>query len=313
QLEQAIFALTPNQVSDVVQGPDGYHVFLASEVEAERGETFEQARGKVQAEVRRQMGSERFADLASRLRDLAYDNATSLEPAAQGLGLDIRKATGIAQDRLLPGQQVQGAAASASADAAILDDVRVRRALFSPALMTEKQNSGVIEISPDTLVVVRVDQVVPAQVQPLEQVSGFIRTALTTERASKAAQEAAQADMKSWQADAGSVPAGFGDALTVSRINPQGVETSALEAAFRAPADALPAYEGVPGAGGYVVVRVEAAKSGQANNDLLVNVPREMNAAWGRAEERAALQALRAALGVERMPEARAVIQGEEN
>ncbi|MGE4124062.1 MAG: SurA N-terminal domain-containing protein [Pusillimonas sp.] len=313
QLEQAIFALTPNQVSDVVQGPDGYHVFLASEVEAERGETFEQARGKVQAEVRRQMGSERFADLASRLRDLAYDNATSLEPAAQGLGLDIRKATGIAQDRLLPGQQVQGAAASASADAAILDDVRVRRALFSPALMTEKQNSGVIEISPDTLVVVRVDQVVPAQVQPLEQVSGFIRTALTTERASKAAQEAAQADMKSWQADAGSVPAGFGDALTVSRINPQGVETSALEAAFRAPADALPAYEGVPGAGGYVVVRVEAAKSGQANNDLLVNVPREMNAAWGRAEERATLQALRAALGVERMPEARAVIQGEEN
>lgn len=313
QLESAIFALVPNQVSGVVEGPDGYHIFLATEVEAERGETFEQARAKVQAEVRRQMGSERFADLASRLRDLAYDNATSLEPAAQGLGLEIRKANGIAQDRLLPEQQVQGAAAAASADAAILDDIRVRRALFSPALMAEKQNSGVIEISPDTLVVVRVDQVVPARVQPLDQVSGFIRTALTNERATKAAQEAAQADMKTWQANAGVVPAGFGDAMTVSRINPQGVETQALEAAFRASADALPAYEGVGGQGGYVVVRVETAKAGVANHEMLVNVPREMNAAWGQAEERAVLQALRASLGVERLPEAEAVIQGEEN
>ena len=313
QLESAIFSLVPNQVSSVVEGPDGYHIFLATEVEAERGETFEQARAKVQAEVRRQMGSERFADLASRLRDLAYDNATSLEPAAQGLGLEIRKANGIAQDRLLPEQQVQGAAAAASADAAILDDIRVHRALFSPALMAEKQNSGVIEISPDTLVVVRVDQVVPARVQPLDQVSGFIRTALTNERATKAAQEAAQADMKTWQANAGVVPAGFGDAMTVSRINPQGVETQALEAAFRASADALPAYEGVGGQGGYVVVRVETAKAGVANHEMLVNVPREMNAAWGQAEERAVLQALRASLGVERLPEAEAVIQGEEN
>ena len=313
QLEEAIFALTPNQVSGVVESSDGYHVFLATEVETERGETFEQARAKVQAEVRRQMGSERFADLASRLRDLAYDNASSLEPAAQGLGLEIRKAGGIAQDRLLPEQQVQGAAAAASADAAILDDVRVRRALFSPALMAEKQNSGVIEISPDTLVVVRVDAVVPAQVQPLEQVSGFIRTALTNERATKAAQEAAQADIKAWQANAAKVPAGFGEAQTVSRINSQGVDTQALEAAFRAPADALPAYEGVAGQGGYVVVRVEASKPGAANNELLVNVPREMNSAWGRAEERGVLQALRASLGVKRLPEAQAVIQGEEN
>ncbi|WJJ93698.1 hypothetical protein [Neopusillimonas aromaticivorans] len=44
-----------------------------------------------------------------------------------------------------------------------------------------------------------------------------------------------------------------------------------------------------------------------------MNVPREMNAAWGQAEERAVLQALRASLGVERLPEAEAVIQGEEN
>ncbi len=312
-LETAIFALKPGVVSEVVEGPDGYHVFLASEVETERGETFEQARAKVEAEVRRQMGAERFAEMASRLRDLAYDNASSLEPAAQGLGLEIRKVTGIAQDRLLPAHQVKGDAAAASADAAILDDVRVRRALFSPTLKAEKQNSGVIEISPDTLVVVRVDEVIPAKVQPLDEVSSQIREALVAERAAKAAQEAAEAEMKAYPAGSAKAPSGFGEALTISRINAQGVEPQALAAAFRANIDALPAYEGVATAGGYTVVRIESGKAGQPGNELLAAVPREMNAAWGRAEERAVLKALRTSLGVEILPDGKAAIQGEEN
>lgn len=311
QLEQAIFTLAKNDVSGVVEGPDGFHVFLAEDVETERGETFEQAKAKVEAEIRRQLGADRFAEMAARLRDEAYDNATSLEPAAQALGLEIRKVSGIAQDRLLPAQQVDGDAASASTDAAFLDDVRVRRALFSSALMGEKQNSGVIEITPDTLVVVRVDEVVPSHVQPLEEVSDIIRQALLADGAQQAAKEAGEAALASYQAaDASSVPEGFGSSVTVSRINPQNVDPQALEAAFKAPATALPAYVGVSGQGGYVVVRVEGVTPGNDGGAALANLPAEMNAAWGRAQERAVLKALRAANGVEVLPDATAVIEG---
>lgn len=312
ELETAIFALNQGDVSGVVEGPDGFHVFMASEVEPERGETFEQAKAKVEAEIRRQLGAERFAEMASSLRDLAYDNATTLEPAAQALGIDIRTATGIAQDRLLPEQQVQGQAAAASPDASILEDARVRRALFSPALMAEKQNSGVIEITPDTLVVVRVDEVVPSSIQPLEQVDDVIREALVQEQALALARKAGEADLATYRAANGNtVPEGFGSSLTVSRVSPQNVNAQALEAAFSAPTDTLPAYTGVEGQGGYVVVRLEGVTPGNDGGQALANLPQELNNLWGRAEERAVLKAMRTTLGVEVLPDAQAVIQGE--
>ncbi|MAK56480.1 MAG: peptidylprolyl isomerase [Pusillimonas sp.] len=310
-LEEAVFALEKGAVSGVVEGPDGFHVFLANDVQTERGETFEQAKAKVEAEVRRQLGAEQFADMASRLRDLAYDNPQSLEPAAQALGLDIKRAGGIAADRLLPAGQVKGDAASASDDASLLEDPRVRRALFSNALMAEKQNSGVIEISPDTMVVVRVNEVVPSHVQPLEDVEDVIRQALVRERAAQAAQAAGEEALQAYkaQADKTAVPEGFGSEQTISRSNPQDVNPEVLLAAFDVSKDALPAYTGIAGDSGYVVVRVESAKPGEPNQNLTAALQRELDMLWAQAEERAVLRELRQTVGVEMLPEAQNVVQ----
>src|SRR5690606_16158370 len=129
-LEDAVFALDKGEVSGAVEGPDGFHVFLAEDVQAEAGETFEQAKAKVQGEIRRQLAADRYAEMATRLTDLVYDDQTSLQPAAQALGLQVRSAAGIARDRLLPASDVQeGKAAAESDDAQVLDDARVRRAL----------------------------------------------------------------------------------------------------------------------------------------------------------------------------------------
>src|SRR5690606_32378516 len=108
----------------------------------------------VQAEIRRQLAADRYAEMATRLTDLAYEDQSSLQPAAQALGLQVRSADGIARDRLLDASDVQGGnAAAESNDVQVLDDPRVRRALFASQSYTDKQNSGVIEISPGVLVV----------------------------------------------------------------------------------------------------------------------------------------------------------------
>src|SRR5690606_18025806 len=177
-LEQAVFALKAGEVSDVVEGPDGFHVFIANEVEAEKGESFDEAREQVESEVRRQLAAEKFAELATRLTDVVYDNRSSLDPAAQALGIEPRMVTGVTRDGLLGIDDVGEQAAAASADAAIFDDPRVRTTLFSPAVLNEKSNSGVIEISPDTLAVVRVASFEPAHVPALEQVKGRVEAVL---------------------------------------------------------------------------------------------------------------------------------------
>lgn len=312
-LEQAVFALGNGEVSGVVEGPDGYHIFLANEVQPEKGESFEEAKDKVEIEVRRQLGAERFADMATRLTSLVYDNPASLQPAADALGLKVKSATGIARDRLLPSDEVGANAASASEDAAVLDDQRVRRALFAPQVLSDKQNSGVIEISPDTMVTVRVEKVIPAHVPELAKVEGYIIEQLKKERALAASEKAGREALATFQSaqDKAEVPAGFGTPLTISRIDTQGLGKPVLDAAFDAPSTGLPKYVGVTGPQGFVVVRIEGAKAGEGDAPMLATLPVELGQAWGRAEEQAVLKAMRVQADVKVLPEASKVLAGE--
>src|SRR5690606_19450671 len=131
-------------------------------------------------------------------------------------------------------------AASASEDAAVLDDVRVRRALFAPQAFNEKQNTGVIEISPDTIVVARVDTITPAHVPELARVVPPVREVLTARRALEAAEIAGREMLAALKADPANVPEAVGSALAMSRIDPQGIAKAVADAAFDVPTGALP-------------------------------------------------------------------------
>lgn len=330
ELEEAAFALKQGAVSEVVEGPSGFHIFLANEVQPERGETFEQARAKVEAEVRRQLGADRFAEMATQLTNLVYDNPTSLEPAAAALGLELRSASGIARDRLLPaGLLGTENPAANSPDASVLGDERVRRVLFSNPVLREGQNSGVIEISPDTMITLHVQEVTEPQVPALDLVKDRLREQLQAERAVQAARTAGEAVLASLQkgeapvstdaaASEGASPAsgnaaaeGFGEPVTLSRVSPEGYGESLVNAVFGAPADSLPTYVGVNLPQGYAVVNVLQSTPGQADNPALASLDSQLNQALGVSEEQAFLKMLRDAEGIKRLPEADAVLAGE--
>ncbi|MFV0284108.1 MAG: SurA N-terminal domain-containing protein [Castellaniella sp.] len=308
-MEQAVFALKQGEISDPVKGPDGYHVFMADQVQPEQGESFEQARTKVEDEVRRQLAAESYADMATKLTSLVYDNPSSLDPAAKDLGLSIRQAGGIARDRLLTADEAGKDAASASEDAAILGDVRVRQALFSTQVLTDKQNSGVIEISPDTMVVVRVRDMTPAHVMTLDQVRDQIRKRLVGERALAAAVAEGEKVLAGLQAQPSTE--GFENPVTASRLNPADLSDEVLETAFSIKADkTLPAFSGVTlTPSGYVIIQVEKIQPGTTSAPALAGLGQQMARLWGGVEREAVLVELRQQLGVKVTDEGRKLIE----
>jgi len=181
-LEQAIFDLPSGQISGVIESQYGFHVIRVTAIEAQRLKSLADVRSQIEAEIRQQLASARFAEMAGKLTDLVYDQRDSLQPVADTLGLTLRHADGIARDRLLAADQVAQDAASASSDAARLNDPRVRQVLFSQEVQREGMNSGLIELDPGTVMVVRVADVRPAHVPELAVVSDRIRQTLARRR-----------------------------------------------------------------------------------------------------------------------------------
>ena len=174
--------------------------------------------------------------MASQLSKQVYDQRDSLQPVADAVGLKLRTATGVTREGLLPADKAGPGSAAGGPDAALLDNPRVRQALFSADVLREKQNSGVIELAPDTMLAVRVAAVEPAHVPPLDKVSETIRAKLLDERSAEAARQAGEAALAADKANPAASPEGFAGAVTVSRQDPGGLPRAVLDAIMRQPA-----------------------------------------------------------------------------
>jgi len=313
-VEKAIFGLQKGQVSGVVESSYGYHVIMVTDLQAASIKSLDQVRDEIRTEIRKQMATERYADMATKLTDLVYDQRDSLQPAADALGLTIRKAGGITRDGLLDADRAGAGSAAASADAALLGDPRVRQALFSSEVLRDKQNSGVIELNPGTMMALRVGAVQPAHVPPLDQVRDALRERLIGERAAEAARKAGAdllASLRKSPAD--SLPEGFGEPRTVARQQPGDMPRGELDAVMRAPASSLPAYAGVEQDQDYVIARIEKIEPADAPDpQALQQLDAQLANAWGQAEEQAVMQMLRQRYDVKILPEAARAIKGED-
>lgn len=313
EVEDAVFKLEPNTISEVIESPFGYHVAVVTDVQPASIKPLDQVKEEVQDEVLRQMASVRFADLATELTNLVYDQRDALEPIAQQLGLELQRAQGLARAGLLPEELFVRQAPLQAGQAEILNNPRVLQVAFSPEVFQDKLNSGVIETSPGSVVALRVEKVNPSAVPPLEQVKELIREQLVAEGALRLAREAGQAAL-SVIVD-GSQPAmGFAAAEVVSRQDARNLNQIELDAVMRLPEGEVPKVIGVDTPMGYSLLEVKAVNAGEplpaANQAQFKG---QLAQAWGRAEEQAALQVLRRLFNVQVLPDGEAIIDGDGN
>jgi peptidyl-prolyl cis-trans isomerase D len=311
EVESAVFDLEPDTISEVIESPFGFHVAVVTQLRAASIKPLEEVREDVREEILRQMATMRFADTATELTNLVYDERDALAPIAQELGLELRQAEGVSRDGLLPNELFVRQTPVVADQIEILNNPRLLQVAFSGEVLRDRYNSGVVEIGPGTVVVVRVEQVNPPQVPALDQIEDLVRDQLVADGALALARQAGQAAL-SVIADGSQPPIGFAAAEVVSRLEARSLTANELDAAMRLSKDEVPKVIGVQTPDGYTLLDIKEVLPGQALDPIIqAEFEGQLVQSWGMAEEAAALQVLRQEFDAHVTPLGQALIQGQ--
>jgi len=313
QVESEIFTLEKGKISGPVESPFGYHVIYVADIQPVTVKPLGEVKADIVSEIRKQIAADRFATLSDKLTKLIYDQRDGLKPVADALGLPLLTAQGLARTGLLPVSQGGSKLDESSTEAVVLNNPKVAQTAFSADVFKSRLNSGVITLSPDTMLALRVSKINETRVPPLKDVSEVIRDRLAVQQATELAKAAANARVEELKSDHSATKLkGFDAPMTISRQNRGSLTKEQVDTVMILDAKVLPQFVAIPATAGYDVFelsKVEAAPEPEPGQ--LTQLRQELAQALGGAEERAALAVLRQTYKVEMLPAAAKVISGE--
>jgi peptidyl-prolyl cis-trans isomerase D len=221
--EEALYALDKNAVSAPVRSEFGWHLIKLLDVQAPEVPSFASLEEKLQRDLKARQVEQRFVEVAKELEDSAFE-ASDLAQPAQELGLEVKLTEAFGR---------QGGSEGLSANRQVI------QAAFSDEVLEDGSNSSVIELDPDTVVVVRVKEHSKPEQLPLEQVQDSIREQLTKVRASEAVKAKGEALLTALRS--GQTPIEQADAEQAWQVveaatrSYEGVEPAVLQTLFRMP------------------------------------------------------------------------------
>ncbi|MEZ9232615.1 peptidylprolyl isomerase [Vibrio amylolyticus] len=163
QFEEAAFGLVNiGDLSGVVQSNFGYHIIKLDDLRDSVAQPFDEVKTEIATELAEQKAVDEFYELQNELERVAFEYPDSLDDAAEAVGQPIQVTDFI----------------SAQDAPEILKSAAVMQAILSPEVAEDGLNSEAIEVAPEHIIVVRVDDIRDETVLPLEEVAEEVTTAL---------------------------------------------------------------------------------------------------------------------------------------
>jgi peptidyl-prolyl cis-trans isomerase D len=176
--EDALFAMQPGEIRGPVKTDFGYHIIRLDEVRSGATQPFAEVRDSLLEELRTREAEDSFFEQANRLEELAFDAYDELASVATELGVPLRTLTAYPR----------------SGDAnAFANNAPVVQAAFEEGLVATGNNSKLIKLADDRVLVLRVTAHYPPAPLPLESVAEQIRAELARTAAVARARDAASA------------------------------------------------------------------------------------------------------------------------
>ena len=292
----AVFSMKDGETRGPVKTQFGYHIIRLDGIQAGGQQSYEQARGELEAEFRRDRSADIFGERQEAVQRKIEAPGANLDDLAKEFGL----ATGVVESFARV-----GGGAPLGADP-ILEDL-----VFGDAVLNQRLIGGPITLGEDRFVLVKVLEHRKAAPQPLAAVRDQIITAIRAERATAAASAAGAAALQRltagepYDAVLKSLGVASEAARFIGRADPS-VPAQVREAVFAMPRPApiRPAYRVIKiDTGGAALVAVTQSRSeppDTSNPQLLLNRLSESSARSGAGDVGAYVQQLRSGAKVEK-------------
>jgi peptidyl-prolyl cis-trans isomerase D len=166
EFEQVLASLELNAVSQPVEMEGGFHIIKLTDIKALEVPKFEERKALIEQRIQSADVDAEFISMLEDLKDHVF-NSDDLAGPANSLDLSVNTSGWL----------------SRSSSESIFNSPKVKTAAFSEAVLTDGNNSEVIELSPDHFIVVRVKSHRDKEPMPLAEVEGKIQLLLQQQQA----------------------------------------------------------------------------------------------------------------------------------